>query len=150
MRKKILLLVSLFITLTLTSCITSVYAQEDDAYTSNVGPSVGIIIKNGIPYYDSYGSIVYYMYCGEYYYPYYYRNRYYMYKYRNSLPPNKMYSLHRYRPIPKSYRIENHNHHYRTVRSSLHNNSNQRAHIKHNNSQRFSTRQTHPRNHNRR
>ena len=81
--------------LSLTSCVTSAYAQVDDIY-DNVDFSV--VVTYGVPYYNAEGLILYYLYRDMYYYPYYYNNRFYFHRYRHPLPPER---LHRYHPMPR-------------------------------------------------
>ena len=96
-------LVSMAVAFTLTSCVSTAYAQNDDVYEGTVNYEVDntLIITVGTPTFDVYGSIIYYFYDGWYYYPYYYRNGYLFHRYRMILP-NDYY--HRwYRPLPSDF-----------------------------------------------
>ena len=66
--KKLLLsgVIALFMTLSLSSCVTPVEAQA----TIGTYPSVEVIVSDGVPYYID-NTIVYWTYGGRYWYPYY-------------------------------------------------------------------------------
>ena len=99
MKKLILILTAVIMSLSLTSCITEAYAQVDDAY-DNV--DISLVVTYGTPYYNADGLLLYYMYRNLYYYPYYHYNRYYLHRYYRPIP---LYLRDRYRPVPRdSYR----------------------------------------------
>ncbi len=92
MKKICILLISLIMMFSLSSCETYTYTTtQDDIYVetevdmvrSNV--SFDIIINNGIPYFMN-GKILYYFYKGIYYYPFYYNNYWYVRAYRRPFP----------------------------------------------------------------
>ena len=88
-----LILVTLILGLSLTSCTIAAYpTTQDDIYTEvsvdevNIaGTDMNVVIRYGTPYYYS-GSLLYYLYNGIYYYPYYYDNYWYFRAYRRPFP----------------------------------------------------------------
>lgn len=118
MKHKILvLIISLVMILTFTSCDVYTYATtQDDIYVEaeadivNSDVSYNIIIKYGDPYYYN-GRLLYYYYNNLYYYPFVYNDYLYLRTYR------KPFRHLNYRPYfrPNRYdrRIENHYHIYR-------------------------------------
>ena len=88
-----LILVTLILGLSLTSCTITAYpTTQDDIYTEvsvdevNIaGTDMNVVIRYGTPYYYS-GSLLYYLYNGIYYYPYYYDNYWYFRAYRRPFP----------------------------------------------------------------
>ena len=97
MRKLFLAIISLFMMLSLTSCVTTVSAQ-DDMYVTERNVDFEIIIRDGTPYIID-GLVYYYFYNGLYYYPYYYNNYFY---YRVYTRPLIHYPRH-WRPVPRGY-----------------------------------------------
>jgi hypothetical protein len=96
MKKIFGFLVALAMSISLSSCITAVSAQ-DDRYNGEVDASV--VVSYGTPVLNTDGLIIYYVYRDWYYYPYYIDNRYYFHRYRRVLPPNDF--SRRYKPIPR-------------------------------------------------
>jgi len=103
MKKFLFAIISVFMLLSTTSCVTSVYAQDDEMYTyeepvvrTNV--DIEIVIINGTPFIID-GLVQYYLYNGLYYYPYYYNNYFY---YRVYARPLIHYPRH-WRPVPRGY-----------------------------------------------
>lgn len=116
MKKFILSLIfGISVLFSLSSCVTSAYAQ--DVVISNDGDNVDVsfVIRYGTPYYIN-GSLQYYLYNGWYYYPYYYNNHYYYYRYSRPLPPPR----HGHRFTPGRYDRPYFRHHvnHRPMRSS--------------------------------
>lgn len=98
MKKIAVFLIGLVMSLGLSSCVTTVQA-EDGVY--NDGIDVTVVVRYGTPVFVD-DMIAYYVYNGWYYYPYYIGNRYYFHRYSRVLPPERL--GHRYRPIPRDYR----------------------------------------------
>lgn len=103
MKKFLFAIISVFILLSTTSCVTSVYAQDDEMYTyekpvvrTNV--DIEIVIRNGTPFIVD-GLVQYYLYNNLYYYPYYHNNYFY---YRVYARPLIRYPRH-WRPVPRGY-----------------------------------------------
>ena len=92
MKKFISLILALMMCISLTSCVTTAYAQTDDEVSD-----VNVVITYGTPYYNSNGLLLYYIYRDLYYYPYYYNNRWYFRHYARPLPPRH------YRPMPRNF-----------------------------------------------
>jgi hypothetical protein len=92
MKKFISLILALMMCISLTSCVTTAYAQTDDEVSD-----VNVVITYGTPYYNSNGLLLYYIYRDLYYYPYYYNNRWHFRHYTRPLPPRH------YRPIPRNF-----------------------------------------------
>ena len=91
MKKIFLFIIGLVMPFSLTSCVTTAYAQVDDE------TEVAVVISNGTPYYDADGLLMYYIYRNMYYYPYYYNNAWYFRHYARPLPPRH------YRPVPRDF-----------------------------------------------
>ena len=94
MKKIMLFLMGLVMSLSLTSCVTTVHAS-DDMYDGEVDATV--VITYGTPIIID-NMIAYYTYNGWYYYPYWVGDTYYFHKYRRALP--YQYFRDWYRPIP--------------------------------------------------
>lgn len=92
MKKFISLILALMMCISLTSCVTTAYAQTDDEVSD-----VNVVITYGTPYYNSNGLLLYYIYRDLYYYPYYHNNRWYFRHYARPLPPRH------YRPMPRDF-----------------------------------------------
>ena len=90
------LIFSIGILFSMSSCISSAYAQDVIVEDDGVGVSMGVVVRYGTPYYFE-GSILYYLYNGWYYYPYLTGNGYYFYRYSRPLPPPR----HGYRFEPR-------------------------------------------------
>lgn len=90
------LIFSIGILFSMSSCISSTYAQDVIVEDDGVGVSMGVVVRYGTPYYFE-GSILYYLYNGWYYYPYLTGNGYYLYRYSRPLPPPR----HGYRFEPR-------------------------------------------------
>lgn len=97
MRKLFLAIISLFMMLSLTSCVTTVSAQ-DDMYVTERNVDFEIIIRDGTPYIID-GLVHYYFYNGLYYYPFYYNDYFYYRIYRRPL----VYYPRHWHPIPRSH-----------------------------------------------
>lgn len=95
MKKIFSFLVALAMSISLSSCVTTVSAQ-DDVFDGEVDATV--VVSYGTPYIYN-GMIEYYFYRGWYYYPCVIDNRYYFHRYRRVLPPNEFNRW--YRPIPR-------------------------------------------------
>lgn len=91
-------LMGLAMMFSLSSCVTTVHAQDDTYFNGEVDAS--IIVTYGTPFIIN-GMIEYYVYRGWYYYPYWVNNSYYFHRYRRPLPPEHFHNW--YRPIPRSY-----------------------------------------------
>lgn len=96
MKKIFSFLVALAMSISLSSCVATVSAQ-DDMYNGEVDATV--VISYGTPVLNAEGFIMYYTYRGWYYYPYYINGDYYFHRYRRVLPPNDFNRW--YRPIPR-------------------------------------------------
>ena len=94
------LIFSIGILFSMSSCISSAYAQDVIVEDDGVGVSMGVVVRYGTPYYFE-GSILYYLYNGWYYYPYCVNNNYYFHRYRRVLPSPNFYDW--YKPIPKGH-----------------------------------------------
>ena len=92
MKKIISFILGILVCISLTSCITEAYAQNEEISTE-----VSVVITNGIPCYDVNGLLIYYRYNDLFYYPYYYNNRWYFRHYARPLPPRH------YRPMPRDF-----------------------------------------------
>ena len=119
MKKILVFLMGLVMSLSLSSCVTAVHAQDDTYFNGEV--DAYIVITYGTPYIID-DMVQYYFYRGWYYYPYWYNNSYYFHRYRRALPPEHFRNW--YRPIPRSY------HHLTPPR---HNYYSQPSHRPHNN-----------------
>lgn len=97
MKNIINFLLGVLMSITLTSCVTSVQAS-DGLYGGEVDAT--IIISYGTPFIVN-DMIEYYLYKGWYYYPYRSGDRYYFHRYRRVLPRESFRNW--YRPIPRSY-----------------------------------------------
>ena len=97
MKKILSFLIALTLSLSLSSCVATVQAQ-DDAYDGEVDATV--VITYGTPFIVD-NMIQYYFYRGWYYYPYWTGNTYYFHRYRRVLPYESFRDW--YRPIPRSY-----------------------------------------------
>ena len=95
MKKIFSFLVALAMSISLSSCVTTVSAQ-DDMYDGEVDATV--VISYGTPFIYN-GMIEYYFYRGWYYYPYCVNNNYYFHRYRRVLPSPYFYDW--YKPIPR-------------------------------------------------
>ena len=91
MKKIISIILGLVMCISLTSCVTTAYAQTDDDVDVNV------VVTYGTPYYDANGLLLYYIFRDLYYYPYYYGNRWYFRHYVKPLPPRT------YRAVPRDF-----------------------------------------------
>ena len=91
MKKIIIIILGLVMCISLTSCVTTAYAQTDDDVDVNV------VVTYGTPCYDINGLLLYYFYRDLYYYPYYYSNRWYFRHYARPLPRGS------YRPVPRDF-----------------------------------------------
>lgn len=92
MKKIISFILGIMMCMSLTSCITEAYAQNED-----ISADVNVVLTYGIPCYGVDGLLLYYTYNNLYYYPYYYNNRWYFKYYRRPLPPRS------YRPLPRGF-----------------------------------------------
>lgn len=105
MKKVLLFILSLFLMLTLVSCVTTVSAQDElyesreivEATTYN-NAEIELVITYGTPYVID-GLVQYYIYNGLYYYPFYYRDYFYWRIYRTPLVTYPRY----WRPMPRAY-----------------------------------------------
>lgn len=97
MKKIFSFLVALAMSISLSSCVATVNAQ-DDMYDGEVDATV--VISYGTPYIYN-GMIEYYFYMGWYYYPYCVNNNYYFHRYKRVLPSPHFYDW--YKPIPKGH-----------------------------------------------
>lgn len=104
MKKIFSFLVALAMSISLSSCVTTVSAQ-DDVFDGEVDATV--VVSYGTPYIYN-GMIEYYYYRGWYYYPYCVNNNYYFHRYRRVLPSPHFYDW--YKPIPRD-RIHPRPHH---------------------------------------
>ena len=104
MKKIFSFLVALAMSISLSSCVTTVSAQ-DDVFDGEVDATV--VVSYGTPYIYN-GMIEYYFYRGWYYYPYCVNNNYYFHRYRRVLPSPHFYDW--YKPIPRD-RIHPRPHH---------------------------------------
>ena len=95
MKKIIVFLTTLIMCVTLSSCVTTVHAQDDAYFDGEVDAT--IVISYGKPYVVN-NMIEYYFYRGWYYYPRWTDNSYYFHRYRRPLPSGVFYDW--YRPIP--------------------------------------------------
>ena len=91
MKKIISFILGLVMCISLTSCVSTAYAQADDDVDVNV------VVTYGTPYYNESGLLLYYIFRDLYYYPYYYSNRWYFRHYTRPLPPMS------YRPVPRDF-----------------------------------------------
>jgi predicted small secreted protein len=98
MKKILLFLVGVAMSLSLTSCVTAVHAQDDIYSDGEVDATV--VISYGTPYIVN-GLIEYYAYRGWYYYPCWTGDSYYFHRYRRPLPPRAFHDW--YRPIPRNH-----------------------------------------------
>ena len=92
MKKIISFILGLMMCISLSSCVTTAYAQTDDELVD-----VNVVVTYGTPYYDANGLLLYYFYRDLYYYPYYYGNRWYFRHYIRPLPPRA------YRAVPRDF-----------------------------------------------
>lgn len=92
MKKIISLFLGLMICFSLSSCVTTAYAQGE-----NEEVDVNVVVTYGTPYYNTDGLLLYYVFRDLFYYPYYYNNRWYFRHYSRPLPPRT------YRPIPRDF-----------------------------------------------
>lgn len=104
MKKFITLLMAIAVALLTTSCVTSVCAQTDDLYESNV--DFNVVITYGTPYYNTEGLLLYYIYRNMYYYPYYYGERWYFRPYYYPRPFGYC------KPLPRDFYRHRPIHHY--------------------------------------
>ena len=95
MKNIITFLTVLIMCATLSSCVTTVHAQDDAYFDGEVDAT--IVISYGKPYVVN-NMIEYYFYRGWYYYPRWTDNSYYFHRYRRPLPSGVFYDW--YRPIP--------------------------------------------------
>ena len=98
MKKILLFLVGVAMSLSLTSCVTAVHAQDDIYSDGEVDATV--VISYGTPYIVN-GLIEYYAYRGWYYYPCWTGDSYYFHRYRRPLPSEHFRTW--YRPIPRNH-----------------------------------------------
>ena len=98
MKKILSFLIALTLSLSLSSCVATVQAQ-DDVYDGEVDATV--VITYGTPILNADGLVMYYMYRNWYYYPYWVNDRYYFHRYRRVLPPEHFGSW--YRPVPREH-----------------------------------------------
>ena len=82
----------------LTSCVTTVHAQDDAYLDTEIDASV--IVAMGTAHIVN-DMIEYYFYDGWYYYPHWINDYYYFDRYRRPLPPRAFHDW--YRPIPRHY-----------------------------------------------
>lgn len=113
MRKIMLFLMGLVMSLSLTSCVTTVQAS-DDLYDGEVDATV--VITYGTPILID-DMIAYYVYNGWYYYPYWIGDSYYFHRYRRALPYEHFRDWYRpippgHRPMPRTYRPHHPNNHH--------------------------------------
>jgi hypothetical protein len=103
MKKLFIFLVSIGMALSLTSCVSTAYAQTDEVYTttSDDNVNVEVVISYGVPVFDDAGFVMYYLYKGWYYYPYWITDRYYFHVYRHPLGMD--YYRRWYRPVPRDF-----------------------------------------------
>lgn len=103
MKKLFIFLVSIGMALSLTSCVSTAYAQTDEVYTttSDDNVNVEVVISYGVPVFDETGFVMYYLYKGWYYYPYWITDRYYFHVYRHPLGMD--YYRRWYRPVPRDF-----------------------------------------------
>ena len=87
MKKIIAFILALTIHISLVSCVTSSYADDD--------VDVNVVISYGTPYYNESGLLMYYIYNNRYYYPYYHLNRWHLRHYARPLPPRSYRPVHR-------------------------------------------------------
>lgn len=92
MKKVIIFILGLMMCISMSSCVTTAYAQTDDEMVD-----VNVVVTYGTPYYNSDGLLLYYVFRDLYYYPYYYGNRWYFRHYSRPLPPRT------YRPLPRDF-----------------------------------------------
>ena len=97
MKKIIGILTALIMCFTLSSCITTASAQNDDMYDD---VDISVVVTYGTPYYNTEGLLLYYIYRDMFYYPYYYNNRYYLHRYSRPLPPPR---ARMYKPLPRDF-----------------------------------------------
>lgn len=105
MKKFLFTIISFFILVSMTSCVASVYAQDDEMYSyeepivrTDVDIDIEIAITNGTPFIID-GFVQYYLYNNLYYYPYYYNNYFYYRVYTRPLIHYPRY----WRPVPRGY-----------------------------------------------
>ena len=98
MKKILVFLMGLLISLSLSSCVTTVHAQDDTYFDGEVDATV--VISYGTPFIVN-DMIEYYLYRGWYYYPYWIGDSYYFHRYRRPLPPEHFHNW--YRPIPRNH-----------------------------------------------
>ena len=98
-RNLFLLVLASVMCFTLSSCVTTVSAQ-DELYTTEVysDAQIEVVIRYGTPFIVD-GLVQYYLYNGAYYYPYYYRNYFYFRMYTS---PLYVYPSD-WRPMPRDY-----------------------------------------------
>ena len=117
MKKLFVFLVGLVAVFTLTSCVSTAYAQSDDVYTSE-NVNVKMVITYGTPFIVD-DMIMYYVYNGCYYYPYWTNGMYCLHVYRYPITmdyyrryyrpvPRDFYRHHRYNPTPRRHRLDGH------------------------------------------
>lgn len=102
MKKLLVCILSLIAALSLTSCVTTVSAQ-DEMYSHSVteyydDAEMEVVIRCGVPHIID-GLVMYYIYNDLYYYPYYYRDVLYWKIYRAPLSVYPRY----WRPVPRGY-----------------------------------------------
>ena len=97
MKKIFGFLVALAMSISLSSCVTTVSAQ-DDVFDGEVDATV--VISYGTPIFVD-DAIAYYIYRGWYYYPYWVNDSYYFHRYRRPLAQGAFRDW--YRPIPRGY-----------------------------------------------
>lgn len=141
MKKIMLFLMGLVMSLGLTSCVTSVQAS-DDLYDGEVDAT--IVITYGTPVLVD-NMIAYYVYNGWYYYPYWIGDSYYFHRYRRALPYDSFRDW--YRPIPPGHRPmpRTHRPHHPHNRYTPHTSPNRRPYIppRHNPNGRMNNRPQH-------
>ena len=103
MKKFLIGIISLMMTLSLTSCVATVSAQDDlyssrEVISSYDNAEIELVITYGTPYIID-GLVQYYLYNGLYYYPFYYRDYFYWRIYNSPLNVYPRY----WRPMPRAY-----------------------------------------------
>lgn len=99
MKKILLFVAALMISMVSVSCTSGLYVTSDDVYTYSEGSSdISIVITYGTPYYYN-GSLWYYFYNGLYYYPFWYDGYWYLRPYSTLYSWDWYYNYyHRFRP----------------------------------------------------
>lgn len=99
MKKLLLFVAALMVSMISVSCTSDLYVTSDDVYTYSDGSSdISIVITYGTPYYYN-GSLWYYFYNGLYYYPFWYDGYWYLRPYRTLYSWDWYYNYyHRFRP----------------------------------------------------